>query len=166
VADLFGGNTFWNNGGQSQGSLPVMSNGNQAQTGIGNVGNLLQPNLFPSSFSGINPGFSNNILTQIAPLLAQSLGNVPSTSGNFMKSQAGGALQDTINSLASRNMLNSSVASDTLAKTATNLGGTAMQMQSQVPTILGQLATNLGSQSMSSNPLAPYELLSNFVLNY
>jgi hypothetical protein len=166
VADLFGGNTFWNNGGQSQGSLPVMSNGVQSQAGTNSIGNLLQPNLFPSSFSGVNPNFSNNILAQIAPLLTQGLGNLPSTPGNFMKSQAGGVLQDTINGLASRNMLSSSVASDTLAKTASNLGGTAMQMQSQIPTMLGQLATNLGSQSMSSNPLAPYELLSNFVLNY
>ena len=71
-----------------------------------------------------------------------------------------------MNNLASRGMLNSSVASDALSKTATGLGSTAMQMQYGLPTMLGQLASNIGQQSYSSNPLAPYELLSNFVLNY
>jgi hypothetical protein len=127
---------------------------------------IFQPGLFPSSYSGMDRGFSSSTLESILPLLQRSLSSLPNSSSNFMRSNAGGVLQDAVNNLSSRGILNSSVASNTLARTASNLGGQAMQMQANLPSILGQLATNVGNYSYQSNPLAPYQLLNNFITSY
>ena len=82
-------------------------------------------------------------------------------------------LQTTLNDLAKKNVLTSSVASDALAKAGTDAALTsAMQayqqgidtanLQANIPTILTNIAS-LGSSS--TNDLAAYELLSNMLLN-
>lgn len=102
------------------------------------------------------------------------------------------SLPDILNQLAGRGVLNSSVGSDAISNSANQIIPTfanagyqsqidAGNMQMQIPNILGTLlglgnysASNSGSTgvtssmntSESSNPLEPYQLLSNFLMGY
>lgn len=127
---------------------------------------IFQPNLYPQSYSGISPQYSNQMLASLIPQLQQSTSGMPTSINNFTRTGAYSTLQDVMNNLAGRGMLNSSVASDALSKGITGMGNQAAQMQFQSPQMLGQLAQNLGGFSYSSNQLAPYELLNNFILGY
>ena len=101
-------------------------------------------------------------------------------------------MPQVLEGMNSRGMLNSSLTSDALANTAAQIiptfadksfqaGMQGAQMKASMPQILGQLAslgqvsrgssgstgmTQANSRAQTSNPLAPYELLSNFLLNY
>jgi len=124
--------------------------------------NIFQPNLFPSSYSGVNP----SILTALAPMLSQQLQSAPNSINSFMRTSAPSVLTDIFNNLGANRMMNSSVASDALSKGVQGLGATAMHQQMQMPAMLSQVAQQFGGMSYSSNPLAPYELMNQFVLNY
>lgn len=170
---------------------------------------VFQPNLFPSSTSGTTTGgIGLGFLNQASPVL-QRLANyttpqadnpqaLPTDMSSLIRMAAPQALQSTMNNLAGRGMINSSVGSDALSKTLTNLGANAMTLgnqnaatnqattlqtnlanlgsQLQTPNVLntllgnigglGSTAGGLGQFSYSANPLAPYELLNQFVLNY
>lgn len=139
--------------------------GMTGNTGTGNM-DLFQSGLYPQSYSGVSPQYSDQAMPQIIQQLQSSLSSMPTSINNFTRTGAYSTLQDVMNNLAGRGMMNSSVASDALAKGITGMGNQAAQMQYQSPQVLGSLANNLGNFSYSSNQLAPYELLSNFVLNY
>ena len=121
------------------------------------------------------------------PGLAASMGDtIQGQYSNLMRQGMGpNAFTGTLNSLAGRGMLNSNIASNAIASTgqgiAQNIGNQAFNSmlagqnaQMQVPGLLAQLA-NLGqetkssggsysnSKSVSSNPLAPYELMSGLI---
>lgn len=93
-----------------------------------------------------------------------------------------GAFQGTLNNLAARNMIDSSVASDALSEAAIpimrDVGQRGFQAvleglksEMQVPGMLGQIASLdqiseafSGGSSSSSNPLAPYEIMARLSL--
>jgi hypothetical protein len=127
---------------------------------------IFQPNLYPQSYSGINPEMSASILSQLAPLLTQTAGGLPNSINQYGQQQGSEVLQSLVNNLAGRNMVNSSVASDTLGKGLTGVGTNILGMQTGLSSTLGSLIQNLGGYSYTSNPLAPYSLLSNFVSSY
>lgn len=168
------------------------------------VPDLFQPGLYPTSYSGTDANWANNIWSTASPIIqrltsmmtpvAQNPTQLPTDMSAIMKNAAPGVLQSTMNNLAGRNMLNSSVASDSFSKALSGLGGTAMTLANQnaatnqaannqvslenlksmmnMPIMLNSLLSNisgmgqLGQQSFYANPLAPYELLNNFLLNY
>jgi hypothetical protein len=123
---------------------------------------LFQPSLYPVSYSGLNP----SVLSAFGPAAAQSAAQVPTSINDFVKASFSPMMTEQLNNLAGRNILNSSVASDAISKGFSGLAGTAAQMQMQVPQMLASVAGGLGNMSYSSNPLAPYELLNDFVLGY
>jgi hypothetical protein len=157
-------------------------------------------NLYPTttstsggaSSSGINWGspFVSGILPTLTkaakdlPGIASGMSGLLQGQYNSLMQQAMGpqAFQGTLNQLAAKNMLNSSVASDAMSKTATPIAQSiankgwesqlaGQQARMNVPSILGQLA-QLGQQSNSSstsssntsNPLAPYELMAQLIM--
>jgi hypothetical protein len=123
---------------------------------------------------------------QNLPVLAGKLGNTLQGQYNSLMRQALGpdAFQGTLNQLAGKGILNSSMAGDTLANTASTIAGEignrgylsylqGLQTQMQAPGMLGQLAelarrkdaisvSQQGSQS--SNKLAPYELMASLLM--
>ena len=116
------------------------------------------------------PGF----LSQISPLLQGQHTSL------LKKALSPEAFQGTLNQLASRGVLDSSIASDTLSKTATGLiseiGDKAytsnlqgLLSQAQLPNMFGGLAdllkkTESVSESITEQPLAPYELMANMLM--
>lgn len=127
---------------------------------------IFQPGLSPFSFSGVNPGTASPILSKIAPMLQNSLTSLSGTPNSIASANAKPVFTGILNNLASNRMLNSSVASDALGKGISGLSGQAATQQSQIPMMLGQLLQSLGGMSYSSDPLAPYQLLSQFALGY
>lgn len=141
----------------------------------------LTPDIYPKSESGIDFN-ANELLSSIKGLLEEQVPLIPERASelgsalqakysNLMKRVAPQAFQGTLNNLASRNILDSSIASDTLANIGTglaeNVGDQAYDSYLQgllsemnVPTQLSTLA-QLGQRSTSENPLAPY---TNFLL--
>jgi len=123
---------------------------------------------------------------QNLPVLAGKLGDTLQGQYNSLMRQALGpdAFQGTLNQLAGKGVLNSSVAGNTLANTASTIAGEigdrgylsylqGLQTQMQVPGMLGQLAelarrkdaTSVSQQgSQSSNQLAPYELMASLLM--
>ena len=143
-----------------------------------------------SSRSGIN--WENPLAEAMQPLLVQSGQQLPDVVNNMGATLQGqysnlmrqamspNAFQGTLNQLASRGMLNSTVASDALAS-AQNQAAQAIadrgftsqlaqqEQQMQLPETLGNLAklaeestsknqSNTASQSIQTDPLAPYYL--------
>ena len=159
------------------------------------------------TYQGLGPGF-NELLTQLFPdilkefsgfqdrqpgLFDEARGNITSGYGDARNNLTGlfdnklaPALQQQLNSLGSRNMINSSVAGDAMSKTAT---GVADQMQSRLAALsleeqkalagitsqqAGQsgqyagLLTNLlgaGRYSETNNDWQPYSDQLNFLSN-
>lgn len=117
--------------------------------------------------------------TEDLPGYVQSIpGLLTSQYSNLMDEAMGpNAFQGTLNNLASRNVLNSSIASDAMARLANsiaqNIGNQSYLAQLQgvnaqmnLPNLLGQIATlgqestsRSGGSSSNSNPLAPYTLM-------
>jgi len=148
-----------------------------------------------TSYSGLPSEYLDQLMQGLMPELMRSIQGMPQAIDEYtgkasqMYEGMGRRLLDDampgiLNNLAGRNVLNSSVASDAISKTATNIipmftdaalqaGMKGAEMKANIPSILGNIA-NLGrvsessaeGTSESSNPLAPYELLSNFTLNY
>jgi hypothetical protein len=143
------------------------------------------------SMSGINwndpvsKGILNQLLSsaQGLPDLAKQLpGTLQDMYSNLMRSALKpSAFQGVINDLASRGLLNSTIAKDTLATTAKdiaqNIGETGYQSllqglnaQMNVPSVLaeiaklGQQTSSFGNQGSSNiDPLAPYQLYANLL---
>ncbi len=175
-------------------------NGTANGTGI----NFFQPDLFSSSssqngsFSGSNSGINwdSPFMQALMPQLQSSIQAMPGLLDNYQQTvqdqQANlartalgpEAFQGTMNDLASRGMLNSSVASDAISKAAQNImqqvltngfqaSTDALTNKLNYPTALGRLA-QLGQegssfgfsfgQSQSSDPLQPYQLASNMIM--
>ena len=148
-----------------------------------NTQNILQPDKYSSSYSGIGADNQSELMGAVLPQLTNSMTNYRSDIDKSTKAAQEGftsmnkqamtsGLQSILNNLASRGMLNSSVASDTISKGMTDITNTnsdkyfqaAMQnavMKAEEPTMLAKIAS-LGSYSQSSNPLEPYELMANF----
>ena len=150
---------------------PYSKSTTQSRTGLDwgtDFGQVLQPLLQES--------------TQQLPGLLSGL--VPTLQGqysNLMKKALGPqAFQGTLNQLAQRGMLDSTVAGDALSKTATNImsdigdkGYTSLLQgllaQTQLPTQLGNLGQLLqtstsAGESITEQPLAPYELMARMLM--
>lgn len=142
-----------------------------------------------SSFSGIDwsrpiaAGLQEQILSQAQqlPEMAEALpGRLDAYFRNLMQDALGrGAFTGTLNTLAERGVLDSTVAGDALSKTASHamqeIGEKAFQSelaglrtQMEVPEMLAAIAdldrisqssSSGSSHSSSSNPLAPYQVM-------
>ena len=160
-------------------------------TSPGGVPDIFQPGLFPFMISGTDPSIGQGWLDKASPLLSQFQGMQPpqleTDFSGLMSRAMPGMMQDVMNKLASRGMINSSVAGDTMSKTLTDLGTNIMGMSNQnetanqnaymqhmgmFPSMLGAvgglagIGGGMGQYSLQANPLAPYETLSHFALNY
>jgi len=161
---------------------------------------IFQPGLYPTatSISGTQSrtgmDWGSPFMKQVSPMLTAATKELPGVIGKMgetlqdrYKSLMGTALrqqafQGTLNQLAGRNILDSSVAASALAQTAVpimqqigDIGfqSALAQQQAQVglPSMLAQIAglgqTGVsagGAISRSQDPLAPYKLLSQFLL--
>lgn len=135
-----------------------------------------------SQYSGMGAPWQNFSQGTAMPVIGNLLKNWPGTvnqaySGategmkEFAGSQMMPAMQDVINNLAGRNILNSSVASDTLSKAGTDIIGKLMGYQSQLGMNqanammqLPQFASDVAkmgqySTAKSSDPGEPYRAM-------
>lgn len=146
--------------------------------------NLTIPtNLYPTSYSGLGSVWQNFSANQ-APKLESWLNNYDTNVntaynqasqgvGNVLSNQIAPAIQQNINGLAGRGMLNSSVAGDVMSKTMTGLAGNqqtnAMNLNAGRASALLDLGKQLmaggamGQYSESSNPLAPYQTMAELI---
>lgn len=86
-------------------------------------------------------------------------GNAQKGIGQFAQNQMQPAVQNTINSLAGRGMINSSVASDSISNT---IGQIANQAQGYQAGLQGDMA---GAQAQYPKyAMAPYEMYSNMLM--
>jgi len=171
----------WNLHGQSEGRVAPWGAPGASQSPIFDMPTITPDSGTTTSSAGIDwgsPGVAG-LLDQIKNWTSTSSGlaqNATSNIGNFynnlMRESLGPqAFQGTLNSLRSRNMLNSSVASDALANAQSNIAGDignrafdtylkGYDTQMQMPNMLAQLANALGGQSTTStDPMAVYRLL-------
>jgi hypothetical protein len=147
---------------------------------------IFQPDKYQQSRSGLPKQYQEQILEKLIPKLLKSVegyeGNIDKStqaaqelfetqSRRGMKDQ----LQGILNSLAGRNILNSSVASDAISKGMGDIVQTGAQkgyesqmndaaLKAQLPALLANIA-QLGQSSTSSDPLEPYKLLSQYDWN-
>jgi hypothetical protein len=147
---------------------------------------IFQPDKYQQSRSGLPEEYQLQILESLIPKLLESVegyeGNIDKStqaaqelfetqSRRGMKDQ----LQGILNSLAGRNILNSSVASDAISKGMGDIVQTGAQkgyesqmtnaaLKAQLPALLANIA-QLGQSSTSSDPLEPYKLLSQYDWN-
>ena len=148
------------------------------------MANLTIPtNLYPSSYSGLGSVWQNFGANQ-APKLESWLNNYDTNvntaynqasqgAGNVLSSQIAPAIQQNINGLAGRGMLNSTVAGDVMSKTMTGLAGNhqanAMNLNANRASALLDLGKQLmaggamGQYSESSNKLAPYQTMAELI---
>ena len=157
----------------------------------GDFPDLFQPDLYPRSdaYSGLASKPRRQIEKNIIPELVARAKGLPETIDRYTANAARlyerqsrqiieGSLPGLLAQLGRRGMLNSSVAADAISQLGTQIvptyanraysaGMTAARMQADVPQVLAAIA-NLArySKSHSENPLAPYQLLSNFVVGY
>jgi hypothetical protein len=147
---------------------------------------IFQPDKYQQSRSGLPEKYQLQILESLIPKLLESVegyeGNVDKSTQaaqELFESQSRRGmkqdLQGILNSLAGRNMLDSSVASDTIAKGMGDIVQTGAQkgyesqmnnaaLKAQLPAMLANIA-QLGQSSTSSDPLEPYKLLSQYDWN-
>ena len=149
------------------------------------MANLTIPtDLYPSSYSGLGSSWQDfsqnqalpavqNMLTQYPDFINQAWGNANSGMQQFAKNTLKPAMQNTVNSLNSRGMLDSSVASDALAQTMSNVNTQLLgynanneaakaSMLGQYPTYLNNVA-GLGQYSESSDPSQPYATMASLI---
>lgn len=157
----------------------------------GDLPELFQPDKFPRSdaYSGLAVPYREKIEQGIIPELVARAKALPETIDRYTQNAARlyerqsrqaleGSLPGLLARLGRRGMLNSSVAADaiselgarlvpTFANRAYDAGMTAAKMQAGVPGVLTAIA-NLARYSKThyENPLAPYQMLSNFVMNF
>jgi hypothetical protein len=179
------------------------SSQNASQSASTSSGQSLSGN---NSFSGLDAKNRNKVLESTIPKLVDSVNNYESNidkstgaAQEMFNSQSRNTirnnLQGILNNLASKNMLNSSVASDSIGNSMSNLARTGAEkgfeaamtgaaLKAQLPQLLGNLI-NLGKYSegqgfgsstnqsqsnsssfgQSSNPLEPYQLLAQYDWN-
>ena len=137
-------------------------------------------NIGPTSYTGLGSSWQDFSANTVQPVLANLVSNYPQFMnktyddataglGKVATAQLQPALQGALNSLAGRNMINSSVASDTMSKAGTgvlnNLLGYGASLQGQkaaalanMPNMLGGIA-QLGQYSSSTDNSVPYEIM-------
>lgn len=142
-------------------------------------------NIGPQSYSGLGSAFQNFSSSSVMPLLQSLLsnysGNVNSAYdsanaglGTLTKNTVTPAIQNVINSMAGKNMLNSTVASDAIGNTASNIGTSLLGNQASLAgnkanaltTGYGNLLTSaagLGNYSTASNNSTPYQIMANLL---
>jgi len=137
---------------------------------------LYQPNTYPSSYTGIDKQYLDQIMQAVIPEFKKSITGLNSNISKYFDEAKNyntkqgtdllqGILQQQVNSLASRNMLNSSVASTALGNATgevlKNINNQNMQLGMQeakaktdLPSALGQLL-QYGKVSTWSDPSVP-----------
>jgi hypothetical protein len=162
-----------------------------APSSSGSLPDLFQPDKYPrsDSYSGLAPLYRAKIEKGIIPELVSRAKALPETIDRYTQNAARlyerqarqtieGSLPGLLAQLGRRGMLDSSVAADAISQLGTQIvptyanraysaGMTAAQMQAGVPGVLSGIA-NLARYGKThyENPLAPYQLLSNFVVNF
>jgi hypothetical protein len=138
-------------------------------------------NVGPQSYSGLGSAYQGFNTDTVIPLLQKLLGgysgnvnsaydNASSGLGALTKNTITPAIQQVINSLAGKNMLNSSVASDTMSNTISGLSNNLLSNQtslagdkaSALTTGYNNLLTNaagLGQYSSSTDNSTPYKIM-------
>lgn len=131
-----------------------------------------QSNSAANSFSGLPTQYGTSILSNTVPMLNQMTSQMPqniedwqtgtyNAYADLMKNSYQNVLPSVLNDLASRNIINSSVAGDAIANAANqinqSIGSSALQNQANtsqmlanMPSVLAQIA-GLGQQSTSQS---------------
>lgn len=139
----------------------------------------------PSTYSGLGQGYQSFTNSSVIPLLQSLLsgyqGNVNSAYNNassglgtLTKQTITPAIQGVINTMAGKNMLNSSVAGDAISGAASSLGtsllGNQMSLAGNKANALTSgyddtllKAANLGQYSMSSDTSTPYRIMASLI---
>lgn len=170
------------NTGGTTGTTGTTGSGTTTGTMAGGI-NLFQPDLYSKSYSGIGSVYQKELMDSILPQLKASFQNYGANIDKSTKAAQEGftsmnkramtsGLQDILNNLSNRGMLNSSVASDAISKGMTDLTSAnsdkafqaAMQnaiLKAEEPQLLARIAS-LGNYSESSDPGQPYDRIANF----
>jgi hypothetical protein len=134
-------------------------------------------NTFQTAYSGMGQPWQDFSTQKIMPIIQQLLqggaggyrnqvyGNAIGNVGNMATTMMKPAIQNVINSLSGRNMINSTVAGDTMSKAMTDVAtpimgyqaGLESQAASEYPKLLQGLA-GMGQYSLSQDPLEAYKL--------
>ena len=139
----------------------------------------------PTSYSGLGQGYqsftNNSVIPLLQSLLSGYQGNVNSAYNNassglgtLTKQTITPAIQSVINTMAGKNMLNSSVAGDAISGVASNIGTSLLGNQL---TLAGNKANaltsgyddtllkaaNLGQYSTSSDTSTPYRIMASLI---
>ncbi len=139
----------------------------------------------PSSYGGLGAGYQGFMGSDLLPLLQQlvsgyatnvdkAYNNANTSLGTITRNTITPAIQSTINNLAGKNMINSSVAGDAMSKTISNLSSDLLNKQAGISankatalsTGYGDLLTNLaniGRYQTSSDTSAPYQIMANLL---
>jgi hypothetical protein len=142
-------------------------------------------NVGPSSYGGLGAGYQGFMGNDLLPLLQQlvsgyatnvdkAYNNANTSLGTITRNTITPAIQSTINGLAGRNMINSSVAGDAMSKTISNLSSDLLNKQAGISankaTALtsgyGDLLTNLanlGRYQTSGDTSTPYQIMANLL---
>ena len=142
-------------------------------------------NVGPSSYSGLGSAYQNFSSDTVLNMLKSYLGNystnvnnayADASSGlsNLTKSTITPAIQSTINNLAGKNILNSSVAGDTLSKTISNLTSGLLDNQATLANNKATALTSgysnlltdvagLGNYSTSSDNSTAYKIMASLL---
>jgi hypothetical protein len=142
-------------------------------------------NIGPQSYSGLGSGYqdfsSNTVMPLLQKLLSgysgtvnQAYGDTTAGLGTLTKNTITPAIQNVINSMAGKNMLNSSVASDAIGTAASNIGTSLLGNQTSLAgnqanaltTGYGSLLGNsaqLGQYSSASNNSTPYQIMASLI---
>lgn len=137
------------------------------------------------SYSGMGQPYQDFTTNTVMPTLSNLIGNYQTTTnqayddassgiGTLTKNALTPAIQSTINSLAGRGMINSSVAGDALSKTASNVANSVLASQQDLATNranamtsgYSDLLTNLaelGRYSQSGNDATSYQIMANLL---
>lgn len=137
-------------------------------------------NIGEVKYEGMGPSWTDWSNQTVQPVLSNLVSNYPqfinktyddatAGLGKVATAQLQPALQGALNSLAGRNMINSSVASDTMSKAGTgvlnNLLGYGANLQGQkattlanMPNMLGGMA-QLGQYGLKTDTSTPYKIM-------
>lgn len=142
-------------------------------------------NIGLTKYTGLGAGYTNFTNNNLLPLLQQlvsgyatnvdkAYNNANTSLGTITRNTITPAIQSTINNLAGRNMINSSVAGDTMSKTISSLSsdllnkqaGIASNKATALTTGYGDLLTNLtglGQYRTESDTSIPYQIMANLL---
>ncbi len=152
--------------------------------GSNNPPQVYQPDLFPTARKGIGQDYISQIMGSVVPRLTDSVENYESNidqyTGEAVAQSRGNTrdlldnvLQSSLNSMSSRNMLNSSIAENVMGNATGEVlknisnqnfqaGMEGAKLKVGAPDMLAQIA-QLGNISESQDPSVPQQILSSTI---